>query len=112
MFVPSLPQTTLHTASCPHHAPLPRAAIKKPSIAEGLIASIHSATGLNLTTAYLSAKASEAYSRANDTAEGFTRLTDNNLEEVVGYERFDESGAGGQLGALRREKERVWVFMM
>jgi hypothetical protein len=97
--------TTLNTLY--HAAPIPAPSTHS-SFALSLLSTITSLTGLNLTSSYLSVQSQEAYSRVNDTVEGFVRLTDENWEEEVVYERFGTQGGM----TLEKEGERVWVVLM
>lgn len=86
---------------------------KRPSIGQSIARAfeepIMRITGGRINTTHVleAAKQQDMYSRVNDTREGFVRLTDDNWEEEVVYERF-AAGLPGQVA----ERERAWFVFL
>lgn len=90
-----------------------KAVYKKPSIGQSIARAIEDPimrlTGGRINTTHVleAAHAQDMYSRVNDTREGFVRLTDDNWEEEVVYERF-AAGIPGQIA----ERDRAWFVFL
>ncbi|KAJ9103997.1 hypothetical protein QFC21_002460 [Naganishia friedmannii] len=68
--------------------------------------SLTTATGYNVTGLYERAQSGEAFDRNSDASDGFIRLTDDNFDEQVVYERLDLAHD------KVTEDERVWFFFV